>query len=39
MVNFGPHPVEIPTHEEVLLASGAMPAPTMLGTDTAVWFR
>ncbi len=39
MVNFGPRPVEIPTHEEVLLASEAMPTPTMIGTDTAIWLR
>ena len=39
VVNFGTEPIEIPPHEEVLLASEPMVSPTMIGADTAVWLR
>ncbi|MCP3989415.1 MAG: glycoside hydrolase family 13 protein [Actinomycetia bacterium] len=39
VVNFGPDPIEVPAHEEVLLASETMLSPTTIGIDTAIWLR
>jgi alpha-glucosidase len=39
LVNFVPGDVELPPHDEVLLASDALPGPTLLGPDSAVWLR
>jgi alpha-glucosidase len=37
LVNFGPEPVVLPSHSQVLLASG--PISDSLPADTAVWLR
>jgi alpha-glucosidase len=36
-VNFGPAPVPLPAHREILLASGPLAEGTMLPPDTAAW--
>jgi alpha-glucosidase len=39
VVNFGPGPAPLPEHDEVLLISDQLPAPDILGRDTAAWLR
>ena len=39
VVNFGGDPVPLPPHDEVLLASGPLPADGTLPGDTSVWLR
>jgi alpha-glucosidase len=39
VINFGPHPAELPAHQELLLASGPLTEDGKLPADTAAWLR
>jgi alpha-glucosidase len=39
VVNFGPEPVALPEHREVLVSSDGSTVPNYLGSDAAAWLR